>query len=128
MKHLFAVLMLAVLMPATFLPALPAAAGPLPTKVGQCTMTTIKDKETRLEDTPGSGDAVAYANGGYGVSYDSVPALHSARAGDKIKLCLTSLPSDCPPGDDRGKMYTATDLRTHKSWELPDAEHMCGGA
>ena len=75
-----------------------------------------------------SGDAVEYANGGYGVSYDRVPALHSAHKGDKVTLCLTSLPQDCPKGDERGKTYKATDLRTHKSWELPDAEHMCGGA
>jgi len=109
-------------------PALPAAAGPLPTKVGQCTMTKIKTVETRLEGVADSGDAVEYANKGYGVSYDQVPALHSARAGDPVKLCLTSLPKDCPAGDDRGKVYKATDLRTHKSWELPDAEHMCGGA
>jgi hypothetical protein len=54
--------------------------------------------------------------------------LHSARVGDKVQLCLTSLPQDCPPGDVRGKVYKATDLRTGKSWELPDAEHMCGGA
>lgn len=109
-------------------PALPATAGSLPTRVGRCTTTTIKSLETRLEGVADSGDAVAYANGGYGVSYDQVPALHSARRGDKVILCLTSLPTDCPKGDDRGKTYKATDLRTHKSWELPDAEHMCGGA
>jgi hypothetical protein len=109
-------------------PAFPAHAGPLPTRVGQCTTTTIKAVETRLEGVADSGDAVEYTNGGYGVSYDQVPALHSARRGDKVKLCLTSLPTDCPKGDDRGKIYKATDLRTHKSWELPDAEHMCGGA
>ncbi|MDR3472545.1 MAG: hypothetical protein P4M09_12770 [Devosia sp.] len=109
-------------------PALPAAAGPLPTHVGQCTTTTIKAVETRLEGVADSGDAVEYANGGYGVSYDQVPGLHSARKGDKVTLCLTSLPTDCPKGDDRGKTYKATDMRTHKSWELPDAEHMCGGA
>jgi hypothetical protein len=33
-----------------------------------------------------------------------------------------------PPGDDRGKTYSALDLRTKGKWELPDAEHMSGGA
>jgi hypothetical protein len=113
---------------AALTPALPAAAGPLPARVGQCTTTTIKSLETRLEGVADSGDAVVYANGGYGVSYDQIDALHSARAGDKVKLCLTSLPQDCPPGDARGRVYKATDLRTGRSWELPDAEHMCGGA
>ena len=54
--------------------------------------------------------------------------IHRARVGDKITLCLTSLPPECPPGDDRGKVYSAVDLRTKGKWELPDAEHMCGGA
>ena len=113
---------------ATLIPALPAEAGPLPKVVGQCTTTKIKTIETRLEGVADSGDAVEYANKGYGVSYDQVPELHTAKAGDSVRLCLTSLPENCPAGDDRGKVYKATDMRTHKSWELPDAEHMCGGA
>jgi hypothetical protein len=113
---------------ATLIPALPAEAGPLPTVVGQCTTTKIKTIETRLQGVADSGDAIEYANKGYGVSYDQVPEMHTAKAGDTVKLCLKSLPSDCPKGDDRGKVYKATDMRTHKSWELPDAEHMCGGA
>ncbi len=124
MKTIFATALALLLL----IPALPAIAGPLPTKIGQCTATKIKAVETRLEGIADSGDAVAYANGGYGVSYDSVPALHSARAGDPVKLCLTSIPKNCPKGDDRGKQFTATDLRTQKNWTLPDAEHMCGGA
>jgi hypothetical protein len=43
-------------------------------------------------------------------------------------LCLTGIPDECPPGDDRGKTYKATNLRTKKSWEAMDSEHMCGGA
>jgi hypothetical protein len=118
---------LALLLPPV-LPAAPAFAAAQPTAVGQCVTTTIRMKGSRLEGMPDSGDAVAYANGVVGVSYDRVPGLRAARTGDSIKLCLTSLPQNCPAGDDRGKTYKATDLRTHKSWELPDAEHMCGGA
>jgi hypothetical protein len=109
-------------------PIAPAFAAAKPTVVGQCVRTTIKDKESRLEGMPDSGDAVVYGDGIYGVSYDAVPDLRSARAGDRVSLCLTSIPRGCPPGDDRGKTYKATDLRTGRSWELPDAEHMCGGA
>src|SRR3569623_1883020 len=72
----------------TTLPAPALAAGKVPTKVGQCVQTTIKEKFSRL----------------------------------------AGLPEDCPPGDDRGKTYSAVDLRTSGKWELPDAEHMCGGA
>jgi hypothetical protein len=105
-----------------------AAAGPLPKKVGECTETTVKSVEFRLEGAPDSGSAISYANGGYQVSYDAVPAIRQSRKGDRVRLCLVELPSDCPPGDERGKIYRATNLRTGKSWELPDSQHSCGGA
>ena len=68
-----------------------AHAGSLPTEIGACTETLIKEVTTRL-GTP-----------------DSVP-------------------ENCPPGDDRGKIYKATNLRTNESWEAPDSQHSCGGA
>ena len=100
----------------------------LPTQVGQCAQTTVKSVGTRLEDTPGSGSAISYSNGGGQVSYDQVPGMDHAQAGDAIKLCLVSLPQDCPPGDDRGKIYAGTDLRTGETWSEADSEHSCGGA
>lgn len=102
--------------------------GPVPAKVGQCVTTRISMLASRLENMPDSGSAVNYANGLYQVSYDTVPAIVNAHVGDSVKLCLKSLPTHCPKGDDRGKIYAATDLRTKQSWELPDSEHMCGGA
>jgi hypothetical protein len=114
--------------------ALPAAAAGLPTKVGQCVDTTIKSVGNRLEDgatnkpMPGSGSAISFANGGYQVSYEQVAAVDSSRPGDPVRMCLASIPQGCPPGDDRGREYKTTNLRTHRSWNLPDAEHSCGGA
>ena len=111
-----------------------AAADPLPTHVGQCASTTVKEVTTRLQDgithkpTPGSGSAVEFANGGYQVSYDTIAAISQSRAGDPVTMCLISLPQDCPPGDTRGITYKTTNLRTHGSWTLPDSEHSCGGA
>jgi len=110
------------------------SADPLPTKVGQCTNTTIKDVTTRLQDgptykpIPGSGSAVDFANGGYQVSYDTIAAITQSRAGDPVTMCLVSLPKGCPPGDKRGITYKTTNLRTRGTWTLPDSEHMCGGA
>jgi len=112
----------------TVLTASAVAAGPLPKKVGQCTETTVKSVEYRLVGAPDSGSAISYVNGGYQVSYEAVPAIRASRRGDPIRLCLIELPTDCPPGDERGKIYRATNLRTGKSWELPDSEHGCGGA
>lgn len=111
-----------------------AAADPLPTQVGQCTNTTIKDVTTRLQDgatnrpIPGSGSAVDFANGGYQVSYDTIAAIDQSRPGDPVTMCLVSIPKGCPPGDKRGITYKTTNLRTHGVWTLPDSEHMCGGA
>jgi hypothetical protein len=120
----------------TFLgaPTLPDAAASLPTKVGQCVDTIVKSVGNRLEDgatnkpVPGSGSAISFANGGYQVSYEQVAAVDSSRAGDAVRICLASLPQNCPPGDNRGREYKTTNLRTHRSWRLPDSEHGCGGA
>ena len=38
------------------------------------------------------------------------------------------VPADCPPGDDRGKIYAPPISGTGESWELPDSQHSCGGA
>jgi hypothetical protein len=109
-------------------------AADLPTKVGQCVDTTVKSVGNRLEDGEthkpvlGSGSAIFYANGGYQVSYEQMPAVDSSNPGDPIRLCLVATPRGCPPGDNRGREYIATNLRTHKSWRLPDSEHACGGA
>ena len=109
-----------------------APIGRLPQRVGQCVETRIKTVETRLVDgnTPiaGSGSAVSFINGGYQVSYDTVRAIEHSRPGDPVRMCLISVPRPCPPGDERGRLYKTTNLRTHRDWVLRDAEHMCGGA
>ena len=115
--------------------ATPAQAGEdkgLPHRIGDCVATRVKDVETRLVDgdlpVHDSGSAVQFTNGGYQVSYEVVPAVEASRAGDPVRMCLVAIPHGCPPGDDRGRQYRVTNLRTRKSWRLPDAEHMCGGA
>jgi hypothetical protein len=106
----------------------PAANTGVPANVGDCVQTTVQQVGTRLEGTPGSGSAISYANGASQVSYDQVPGIDSSQAGDAVKLCLVSLPQNCPPGDDRGKIYSGTNLRTGQTWSEPDSEHSCGGA
>ena len=125
---------LAVCLAALVALATPCLADPLPKRVGQCAETKVLRVETRLIDgvtgkpVPGSGSAVAFVNGGYQVSYDTVPAIEASRPGDPVRVCLTSIPENCPPGDERGREYATTNLRTRGSWTLPDAEHSCGGA
>lgn len=108
--------------------------GPVPHRVGQCVRTTIAEVSQRLEEgatrraMPDSGSAVAFANGLYQVSYEQVAAVNRSRRGDPVRICLVELPTHCPPGDTRGKVYHTTNLRTRQSWTLSDSEHGCGGA
>jgi hypothetical protein len=99
-----------------------------PTRIGQCVGTRVKEVGTRLENTPGSGSLVTFTNGGVQVSYEQVREVDESRRGDRVSMCLVSIPKDCPPGDDRGRTYKTTNKRTGQSWTLPDSEHMCGGA
>ncbi|MBO0902282.1 lysozyme inhibitor LprI family protein [Jiella sonneratiae] len=109
--------------------------GKLPQSIGACVTTTIAGIHPRLGDGSPPKDAdydfgtgVEYDNGGYGVSYEREAALLRSKPGDTVVMCLVSIPHDCPPGDERGRFYLATNQRTGESWTLPDSQHMCGGA
>jgi len=123
-RSLFGVALVALLAVA---PVDQGRAEPLPTEIGACSETTITDIGYRLGD-PDSGSAISYANGGVQISYDTIPEIHRSNVGDAVKLCLVSLPEDCPPDDDRGKIDSATNLRTGETWEASDSQHSCGGA
>jgi len=111
-----------------------AHAGTLPVRTGTCTTTRIKALAHRLEDgtthkaIADSGSLVEFTNGGVLMSYDESGVVRGWRKGDMIMFCLALVPQNCPKGDDRGKIYTATNLRTYDSWTAMDSEHSCGGA
>lgn len=109
-----------------------AAAGGLPTEVGQCAETVIATITGRFQADinadPDDGSAVSFENGGFQVSYEKEQPLINSSVGDPVLVCLVSIPRDCPPGDDRGRIYTTTNMRTSESWTLPDSQHSCGGA
>ncbi|WP_375462454.1 hypothetical protein [uncultured Methylobacterium sp.] len=115
--------------------ASPALAEP-PTRIGTCATTTVTRIGTRFSDKlvkpkgddPGEGTSFALANGVYGVSYGFIPEVAASRIGDRVITCLVSIPKGCPKGDDRGRFYTTTNLRTQESWTAADSQHMCGGA
>ena len=114
--------------------AMPVLSAPPPKQVGKCADTFIQQVGTRLSDgatgTPieGSGTSVSLTNGVYLVSYDEIPSLKNYKVGEKVKLCLLSIPSHCPPGDDRGRFYSLFNYRTRQTVKLPDSQHLCGGA
>jgi hypothetical protein len=102
----------------------------LPTRLLACGGNVITEIGPRLQGdkTFSTGTTVVFRNGGSQVSYEKEPAIVKSRKGDHVLICLVFVPDHCPPGDDRGKMYTTTNLRTLESWTLPDSEHSCGGA
>ncbi len=100
-------------------------------RVGQCAATRIDWVGPRLGDVEGEppqGTSITFENGVRQVSYDREASVLASRAGDEARVCLISIPSHCPAGDDRGRIYEATNLRTRLHWRLPDASHDCGGA
>jgi hypothetical protein len=110
-----------------------SASAKIPVLIGECGRTTVESVSTRLstgdgKSVHGSGSAIMLANGVFGVSYDQLASVDRSRRGDKVRTCLIQIPEDCPEGDDRGRVYKTTNLRTGESWTLPDASHMCGGA
>jgi len=103
----------------------------LPAQVGDCAETTIAEIGPRLMmDDPNfeSGVGVLYANGLSQVSYEPIQEVIASQVGDPVRMCLVFIPEDCPVGDDRGKVYDTTNLRTGGAWSMPDAQHECGGA
>ena len=110
-----------------------ASAG-LPQRIGECVRTTITLIHPRMRTEPWTdeqfnwGTGVQFANGGRQVSYEREEAILASRPGDKVVMCLISIPRGCPPRDDRGREYFVTNERTGQKWELPDSQHYCGGA
>jgi hypothetical protein len=101
---------------------------PLPTHILTCGGSVITDIGNRLEGNAGPASTVVYKNGGMQVSWDKIPAIINSKKGDHVLICLVYFPEKCPKGDERGKIYTTTNLRTLESWTVQDSEHSCGGA
>jgi uncharacterized protein len=109
----------------------------LPKVLGHCTRTKIISITGRFGETLKwphpkdeivSGTAVRYANGAYQVSYNYEEEVARSHVGDDVLLCLSTIPRHCPPGDDRGRLYSATTIEAHRSWIMSDSQHICGGA
>jgi uncharacterized protein len=101
-------------------------------KVGECKETTISKIGTRFEDSArpnkDTGTSISFANDIWLVDYDLIPQVAASKSGDDVEICLESIPKNCPPGDDRGKGYTVTNLRTGEHFTMGDSQHECGGA
>ena len=114
----------------------------LPKQIGDCVTAEVKKKHFRLwgrddpempieEDGIGKEIIVRLTTGMFlytGQSGDNFLASEYYARGAKVELCLLEFPTDCPPGDDRGKVYSLLDYRTGFKDEVVDSWHLCGGA
>jgi uncharacterized protein len=110
-----------------------AISGAIPASPGQCMQTRIASITTRFGepidyDNADQGTAVTFRGDLSQVSYEREEALAQAKSGDRVVLCLMSIPHDCPKGDLRGRLYLGYDVDAKVQWVLPDSQHLCGGA
>ncbi|MGA9088743.1 MAG: hypothetical protein WB420_06535 [Bradyrhizobium sp.] len=107
----------------------------LPSKIGECADTTITMITDRFgaDLTPSKkgsdkGTFVRFSNSGFQVSLVKERSIVRSQVFDKVNMCLVEIPKGCPAGDNRGRVYKTTNLRTGESWSLPNDVKSCGGA
>lgn len=106
------------------------------TKVGACARTSIaiisdhyRNKLTRPKvNGEDNGVLVELINKITITSYSFNEEIFISKVGDPVLVCVVLIPTECPAGDTRGTFYTMTNLRTIKSWTLPNDTRECGGA
>ncbi len=107
-------------------------AAPPPTRVGQCSETFVALVRARLfngvtgESIAGSGTSIQFTNGVYLHSHNNIATADASKPSDKVKMCLNSVPKNCPPGDNRGKFYKVVNYRTRGSFTMRDSNDPCG--
>ena len=111
----------------------------------KCVETTVSDVGYRLSGDKTSGSAVSFhtalgSNGiaGYHargqVTEDTDPLIAAERAGDKVQVCLVSIPAagnGCnPKRDDQGRVYRVYDYRQKVAYAGYNSSHLfpAGGA
>ncbi|MGJ5179412.1 hypothetical protein ACQR16_15835 [Bradyrhizobium oligotrophicum] len=115
-------------------------------RIGACAETTITKIADRFDEplspTPfkrgekrNNGDLimdpgmhVLYQNGAEQIDAEWNAGVAHSKLGDPVRLCTVWKPKKCPPGDDRGRIYKATNLRTKETWQMSESWHSCGGA
>jgi hypothetical protein len=86
-----------------------------------CERTRVNTLGNRIAGRPGTGTTVNFSNGLFLTSYSDVPSANALRKGDPVTVCLISTPPDCPPGDDRGKVYEVRFIGG--TFQMPNSSH-----
>jgi hypothetical protein len=106
-------------------------------RVGTCYQTTVArtggrfhwNERPPLRTDPHDDELVVeYADGHVMLDWEFNFRVSQWRRGDRVRLCVVSLPRNCPPGDFRGVEYRARNARTGEVWRSGDSAHVCGGA
>jgi hypothetical protein len=120
----------------------PSFAATPPKAVGSCSDSFVQSKRFRMVPSPGDPDyqrtsddfgkeVIIGLTNGIGIfsgDGDDFILSNNFASGHKIKVCLESLPQNCPPGDNRGKKYSFYDYMTGARVVGYDSWHLCGGA
>ncbi|ACK72123.1 hypothetical protein PCC7424_3742 [Gloeothece citriformis PCC 7424] len=106
-------------------------AAPAPLEIGQCTETYISTVSTRLidgmtgEPIPDSGVSVHLNNGIILIASTQIAGVEASQEGDKVKVCLQKVPSNCRTGDYRGIIYKVINHRTGREFMLSNSDETC---
>jgi hypothetical protein len=119
--------------PVSNVPVAPVGPG-MPTELLSCVKSSVVETSDRfgkpIGSPGGNGSFIKIANGGSLISYAVVPGIANSHWRDQVLICLVHIPNplECPAGDERGREYTVTNLRTLGAWTGGPDQHMCGGA
>ena len=104
-------------------------------RLGECFTTQIYQMGENsdpvaeaLSKHPDTWSVVTYYDGHQMHDFGTGVQIQAWRESDPVRLCVTSVPTDCPAEDHRGVGYQATNIRTSSTWNGYDSEHHCGGA
>lgn len=90
--------------------------------IGDCVETTVTEVAISYAST------ITYENDIFQVDWAEYPVFRYSIAGDAVRLCLASIPDNCPKGDTRGRQIEAKNIRTGDTWSAQNSFHSCGGA
>ena len=99
----------------------------MPVRLGRCVMTTVKEAQAEQSESTIAYTATTQdGKSGSQVADRYIVGVYNSKHGDSVKICLKSVPTDCAFGDWKGRVYSATNMRTGETWDAPDSRLTCG--
>lgn len=95
--------------------------------IGTCYETSIHDVDLGSGTAVRRGVGIVYTNGRTMLQFGDVIAKRWLK-GDHVKMCVVSVPQNCPPDSDHssaGVVYQVRNLRTGDKWKAADSDKSC---